>query len=198
MTELNIKVPLSTVTGGGYDANAAKAKYAANSELIKQTYHYEKFMGKRKKDGALKLASLKPEHKQYISAAINGMKGVEIADHFSVPVITVYRVLSDPLARSLIAEFEESLAEEFRRMFPMVSDAIRDGLESGSPKVKLLAADRWLKIRKFIDGGENDEGTEKRSEAVSVARTKFVEMVKTVTETSVKSTVIEMEAVEVK
>lgn len=180
MTGLNIKVPLSSITAG-YDPEESKAKYAANSELIKDKYHYEKFMGKRRADGAMKLKELKPEHKQYISCFINGMKGVEIADHFNVAAITVYRVLADPLSADLINEFDENFKNEFRAMFPLVADAVRTGLGSGGITTRLQATDRWLKVCRFLDGGEEEKDQEEKTTAVVAARMRFVDLVKTAT-----------------
>ncbi len=101
MTNLDISLPLSA-TRAGYDPEREASKYAMNAELIKSKYNYEKIMGKRKDNGALKLKELKPEHKQYVSCFINGMKGVEIAEQFNVAAITVYRVLNDPLAQTML------------------------------------------------------------------------------------------------
>ena len=178
MTELNIKVPLSSIVAG-YDPEAAADKYAAEAELIKDKYHYEKLMGKRRLDGALKLKELKPEHKQYVACYLNGMKGVEIAVHFNVAAITVYRVLADPLATSLIGEFDESFKNEFRAMFPLVADAVRTGLESGGITDRLKATDRWLKVCRFLDGGEEEKGQEEKTATVHAARLKFIDLVET-------------------
>lgn len=176
MTGLNITVPLSS-TRAGYDPETAAARYAANSELIKTRYFYEKFLGKRKSDGAKKLNELKPEHKQYVACAINGMKGVEIAEQFNVAAITVYRVLADPLAQALIGEFDDGFKAEFKAMFPLVSDAVRTGLESANAGTRLKAVDRWAKICKFIDGGDSEE-PDKKTETIFAARLHFVKLVK--------------------
>lgn len=193
MTELNIKVPLSSIVGN-YDPEVAAAKYAADAALIEDKYHYEKLMGKRRSDGALNLKKLKPEHKQYISRYLHGMKGVEIAAHFNVAAITVYRVLADPLAASLIGEFDESFKNEFRAMFPLVADAVRTGLSTGSTTDKLKATDRWLKVCRFLDGGEEEGGQEEKTATVIAARMRFVDLVKTATK---NMKMVEVEVVEV-
>ena len=193
MTKLNIKVPLSSIVAG-YDPEAAADKYAAEAELIKDQYHYEKLMGKRRLDGALKLKELKPDHNLYISCHLHGMKGVEIAAYFNVAAITVYRVLADPLARSLIGEFDESFKNEFRAMFPLVADAVRTGLSIGSTTDKLKATDRWLKVCRFLDGGEEEGGQEEKTATVIAARMRFVDLVKTATK---NMKLVEVEVVEV-
>ena len=194
MTELNIKVPLSSLVAG-YDPELAAAKYAADAELIKDRYHYEKLMGKRRSDGALNLKELKPEHKQYVACYLNGMKGVEIAVHFNVAAITVYRVLADPLATSLIGEFDESFKNEFRQMFPLVADAVRAGLSTGSTTDKLKATDRWLKVCRFLDGGEEEGGQEEKTASVVAARMRFVSLVDAAKEKDMK--LVEAEFIEV-
>lgn len=194
MTELNIKVPLSSVVAD-YNPELAKAKYAANAELIKDRYHYEKMMGKRKHDGALKLKELKPEHKQYVSCFINGMKGVEIAEHFNVAAITVYRVLADPLATKLIGEFDDGFKNEFRAMFPLVADAVRDGLESGGIGTRLKAVDRWTKVCRFMDGDEEEGAKDGKTTAIVAARIHFVDLINRAVAAGGK--VIEAEIVEI-
>ncbi len=193
MTELNIKVPLSSIVAG-YDPEEAAAKYAANAELIKDKYHYEKMMGKRKSNGALKLKELKPEHKQYVACFINGMKGVEIAEQFNVAAITVYRVLADPLAAELIGDFDEGFKNEFRAMFPLVADAVRTGLESGGTKTRLQAVDRWTKVCRFLDGDEGEKDQGEKTVAVTAARMRFVDLVKSATK---NMKLVEAEFVEV-
>lgn len=180
MTELNIKVPLSSLTAH-YDPENAKSKYEANAALIADKYHYEKIMGKRRKDGALKLKELKPEHKQYVSCYIHGMKGVEIAEQFNVAAITVYRVLADPLAIAVIGEFDDAFKSEFKALFPLVSDAVRSGLESGNEGVRLKAVDRWTKVSRYLEGDPEEKDQEEKTVAVLAARMRFVDLVKTAT-----------------
>ena len=189
---LDVDIPLSTKTGTGYDREVARAAYLANKEIIAQKYKYEKFIGTRRLDGALKLKELQPEHKQFVTAFLKGIKGVEIADHFGVAAITVYRVLADPLISSLIDEFDEGFKSEFRRLFPLVSDAIRDGLNNSDIELRLKAADRYVKVSRLIEGtGEGD--SDNRVKAVFAARTKFVQMIKDVAGVRLVETETEVE-----
>ena len=154
-------------------------------------------IAKRKINGALKLKELNPEHKQYVSCFIHGMNGVEIAAQFNVAAITVYRVLADPLAASLIGEFDENFKNEFRAMFPLVADAIRTGLESGGVETKLKAADRWLKVCRFIDGGEEEKGQEEKTASIIAARLRFTDLIDTAVKAAESIKVVEIELVEV-
>ncbi len=192
---INVDVPLSVKTGTSYNPESARAKYLQNARLIAQNYKYEKFIGERKHNGDLKLKELRPEHKQYVTAWLQGMKGVEIADHFNVSALTVYRVLSDPLIKPLIEEFDEGFKEEFKRLFPLATDAIRDGLNDSDLDIRLKATDRFVKMSRLIEG-TGEENTDGRVKAVFAARTKFVQMIKDVsgvqvieTETEVRVTV---------
>ncbi|KKM17736.1 hypothetical protein LCGC14_1672750 [marine sediment metagenome] len=178
MTNLDISFPLSS-TRAGYDPEREAARYAMNKELIADKYHYEKVIGKRRLDGALKLKELKPEHKQWISCFIQGMKGVEIAEQYNVAAITVYRVLSDPLAKALLGEFDEAFKNEFRSMFPLVANAIRDGLESAGIATRLKAVDRWTKVSGFIDGKTEEDKGEKKPEVMAAMRLRLVAMLQT-------------------
>ena len=179
--ELNIELP-GTASGrvANYDAEAASGQYQINRLLIQDKYHYEKFIGKRRNDGADKLKELRPEHMQYVSCFINGMKGVDIAEQFDVAAITVYRVLADPLARSLIAEFDERFQEEFRAMFPLVSNAVREGLTHPSTEIRLKAVDRWAKVGRFLEGMDSDteRDNKKKTQTVVAARVQLVNLIK--------------------
>lgn len=192
MTNLDINIPLSS-TRAGYDPEREAARYAMNKELISTKYHYEKVIGKRRTDGAMKLKELKPEHKQWVSCFIQGMKGVEIAEQYDVAAITVYRVLSDPLAKSLLGEFNESFKDEFRAMFPLVSNAIREGLESTGIKTKMQAVDRWTKVSGFIDGVPEKDSGEKKPEVMAAMRVHLVAALQTAAETLPPNTPVQIE-----
>ncbi len=185
------------MTRAGYDPEREKARYAMNAELIKDKYHYAKVMGKRRQDGALNLKELKPEHKQYVACFVNGMKGVEIAEQYNVAAITVYRVLSDPLAKSLLGEFDEAFKEEFRSMFPLVANAIRDGLESPGIATRLKSVDRWTKVCKFIDGVDEGQNTSDKTQVLAATRLHMVTMLKKATEAlpAASATIIDVETV---
>lgn len=180
MTELNITQPLSA-TRSNYQPERAAVRYAANAERIKERYHYEKWLGKRRKDGADKLKELQPLHKHIVSAYISGMKGVEIAEAFNLAAITVYRVLADPLVAPMIEEFDDGFKAEFRALFPLVSNAVREGLESDSTNVKLKAVDRWTRVCRFLDGKDDDD-TFSRAEVTASARLRMVSLIKRATE----------------
>jgi len=196
LTELNLTLPLSA-TRAGYDPEQERARYAMNADLIRDKYHYEKMIGKRQSNGAAKLKELKPEHKQYISAFVNGMKGVEIAEQFNVAAITVYRVLDDPLAKAMIAEFDGAFKEDFQAMFPLVSGAIREGLESPSLGTKLKSVDRWAKIAAFLGGVDISSEEQNRPDVVAATRLRMVTMLQAAAEAlpANSSAVIEVEAV---
>ncbi len=196
MTELNIKVPLSSLVAG-YDPDEAAAKYAQNKELIADKYAYQKFMGDRQEDGSLKLKELKPEHKQYITCYLKGMKGVEIANQFNVAAITVYRVLADPLASEAINEFDEAFKAEFKALFPLVSDAVRRGLESGNESVRLKAVDRWTKVSRFLGGDDEEKDQGEKTATVVAARLRFIDLIERATSNMENPKLIEAEVVEV-
>lgn len=106
------------------------------------------------------------------------MKGVEIAEQFNVSAITVYRVLADPLATSLIGEFDESFKKDFKALFPLVAAAVRTGLESGGTRERLQAVDRWTKVCRFLDGDDVERGQEEKTASVVAARLRFVDLIK--------------------
>ncbi len=189
-------VPLS-VTRAGYNPEREAAKYEMNKKLIATKYCYEKVIGDRTEHGCLKMQELKPEQKQYIACFISGMKCVEIAEQFDVSAAQVYRVVGDPLARQMIEEFDEGYKAEFMAMFPLVSDAVREALESGDAALRLKAVDRWAKIRRLLDGGDEGDGGN-RVEQIFSARARFVTMVQDVVGSQKQLLEVEAEMVEVK
>lgn len=178
--EVQINVP-GLASQGGLLVSAeseSKAKYRANRTLLRQKYHYEKWTGRRRPDGALKLNSLSPAHLRMISAYINGMRIKDIAEQFKVAAITVGRVLADPLSQVYVEEFGEAQKGEFKAMFPLVAKAIRDALSSGNAEVKLKAVDRFAKISAMLSGPNPNDSRESRTEARTEARHKFIAMIK--------------------
>ena len=176
---LKIDLPSLSEKLGNYHPVVEAAKYQVNRELIKDKYHFEKWIGKRREEGHKNVNDLRPVHKRIISAHINGMKGVEIAEQFGLSAVTVYRILGDPLSRSLVDEFTENFKSEFKAMFPLVSNAIRDGLdEDKSFGTRMKAVDRFIKVHKMIDGVEDNGSTEGKVAEVSSARVRIVQTIK--------------------
>lgn len=173
-------LPLSTQVSN-YDPEAEAAKYQRNKELIATKYQYEKWTGERNADGSARLKKLSAVHRQWVACFINGMKQVEIAQQFGVAAITVHRVLSDPLAKELIEEFDDGFKAEFQAMFPLVSDTIRDGLDPERPMgTRLRAVDRYAKVARLVGGDDGQEGELRdKVAAVQGARSRLVSMIKT-------------------
>ena len=187
--------PASTYTQG-YDPVAAAAKYQVNRLKLRDEYHYDKVIGLRRSNGHVNLKKLRPVHERMIALHINGVSGADIALQFKCSAFTVYRILGDPLAASLIAEVGEHYREEFKQLFPLVYKAVKEGLENPSSKVRLASVDRFARINRMIDGDSDEDGTEKYVKRVIDARTTIVNLILNATPREAIGEVIENESLE--
>ena len=191
-SKANGGLPLSSIVNG-YDPVRAAAEYQINRLRLRDQYHYEKIIGLRRSNGHRNLKKLRPVHERIIALAVSGMSGVEIAAQFKCSAVTVYRILADPLASSLTKEIGEHYREEFKRLFPLVYDAVKDGLNSGSSKVRLAAVDRFARITRLIEGDGDEGAVESHVKRVIDARITIVHLIKDAAPREVLGEVIENE-----
>ncbi len=185
-------LPLSSIVAG-YDPAKAAAEYQINRLKLRDQYHYEKIIGLRRSNGARNLQKLRPVHERIIAAFVSGMSGVEIAAQFRCSALTVYRILGDPLASSLTKEMGEHYREEFKQLFPLVYAAVKDGLSSGSAKIRLASVDRFARINRMIDGDSDEDAVESHVKRVIDARITIVHLIKDAKPREVLGEVIENE-----
>ncbi len=136
---------LST-TRAGYDPDVQREIYLAEREERRETYHYEKVIGRRLSNGTLKLKRLKPLHSTIVSEFLQGRSGVEIAEMLDISAITVYKTLKDPLVQHLVGDFLEGVDKELAALSPLAVDAIRAGLTDEKVSTRLSAVDRFGKL----------------------------------------------------
>lgn len=131
---------------GVYEPKKAAARYQINKERIRDKYQFEKVIGRRTKTGVKKLKELRPIHQHIIAMYLQGMKCVEIAQQMGCSLATVHTVIHDPLAQGIIVAARDGYWQELEGMFPLVLDALRDGLQNGSIQLRLQAAAQWSKM----------------------------------------------------
>lgn len=184
-------LPLDKSTGY-YNSHAAAEQYRKDKPRRQALYEAEKLLGKRDKSGRPRLKKLKQKHREMIAAFLDNYTMTEIATMFSVSHMTVQRVLADPLAKEIMAGFEESYKQEFNQMLSKVNMSIKAGLEAGDINTKLKAVDRWGKLHRVINGDEGEKTAAQRTQEIHAARFSFL---KKVEEIASKAGVIEAEAV---
>lgn len=130
-------------------------------------YERDKYIGRRRKNGALKLKRLTARHMDIISMHLQGLSGEDIAAEKNCTVVTVSRILHDPLAKGLISLIYKNRQGEIDALAGKALEAIRDGLsDKQGIRVRLGAVDKFNKLKDTI--GEGDE-TVKTAEDVVAA-----------------------------
>ena len=202
LADVDIDLPNSSKANGGlplsaiysnYDPVRRAAEYQINRLRLRDEYHYEKLIGLRRSNGNKNLKKLRPVHERIIAAFVSGMTGVEIAAQFRCSAMTIYRILGDPLASSLTKEIGENYREEFKQLFPLVYLAVKDGLNSGSAKIRLSAVDRFARINRMIDGDSGEDAVESHVKRVIDARFTIIHLVRNAATKDILGEVIENE-----
>lgn len=159
----------STKSGQLVPAKRSNAPVAAEHDVpperqrpyLPEVYEAERDIGLRRNSGANKLKRLKPRHKQVIALHLAGWESQRIAEKLDLTVAWVSTVLSDPLAREVISNFDELHEEEFKRLRVLANDAIRRALHPDKPDSTRLKAARMFHQREselgLKDKGETAE-----------------------------------------
>ena len=122
------------------------------------TYETEKRQGIRRANGARKLKKLSNRHLQILSMHLQGDSGETISTHMGITVITVSRVLNDPLCKNLLSRIYEDRQNELDALAGDAINAVRQGLQGDhSVREKLTAVDKFTKLKDSI-GKEETSG----------------------------------------
>lgn len=124
-----------------------------------EQYQYEKIIGKRKADGAMKLKRLKAIHRVMIAHHLRGMSNRDIAFVTGFDEFAIGRVLRDPLSQAYIQEHLSGTEMELAALQPMAVDAVRRGLNSDDDRTALNAADKFFKATGQYAKGETSKDT---------------------------------------
>jgi len=179
----DIKLPAElTKSDGYYNPEVSAARYQANREKIKNKYHIEKVLGKRRKNGMVNLKKLKPKHLKMIACYVSGMSINDIAEQFDVSQVCVQQTITDPLAAQYIDDFSERHKNEFNSMFPLVNNTIRGALESDLLTNQLKGVDRWGRLHKIVNGNDSGESAATKTQEIHAARFRFIDKVREIAE----------------
>ena len=122
------------------------------------TYETEKRQGIRRGNGAKKLKKLSNRHLQILSRHLQGESGEMISDCMGITVITVSRILNDPLCKSLLSRIYEDRQNELDALAGDAIDVVRQGLQGDHTiRERLTAVDKFTKLKDSI-GSEEASG----------------------------------------
>ena len=120
------------------------------------TYELEKRQGLRRANGAKKLKKLSNRHLEIISRHLQGESGETIAICMGCTIVTVSRVLNDPLSQDLVSVIYRDRQGEIDALAGRAIAAVRDGLdEKRDMRIRLGAVDKFTKLKDSI-GKEDD------------------------------------------
>ena len=120
------------------------------------TYQTEKRQGLRRANGARKLKKLSSRHLEIISRHLQGESGETIAILMGCTIITVSRILNDPLAQDLLSTIFRDRQNEIDALAGKAIAVVRDGLdEKRDMRIRLGAVDKFTKLKDSI-GKEDD------------------------------------------
>lgn len=134
-------------------------------------------LGRRAGTTNLRLRELSQRHLDIISLHLTGnYTGDEIGEIVGCTTQHVYAILNDPLTQNVIEQFRAGQLADLEALMPKAIRAVRDGLNDGNVRTKLLAVDRYQKLR----GAEEGRGYNNTSVSVTIvdARSRFVDAIK--------------------
>lgn len=117
-------------------------------------YESEKKTGVRRQNGARKLKKLSTRHLAIVAKHLEGKSGETIAKEMGVRVVTISRVLNDPMVKQLTGRIFTDRQMELDALAGKAIDVVRDVLEDGTSREKLAAVDRYTKLKDTIGAEE--------------------------------------------
>ena len=119
-------------------------------------YESEKRTGIRRANGARKLKKLSNKHLAIIAQHLDGKSGEEIATTMRIRVVTVSRILNDPMVKQLTGRIFTDRQQELDALAGKAISVVRDGLNDGSMREKLSAVDKYAKLKDTIGTEESN------------------------------------------
>ncbi len=161
-----------------YDPARAQERYDDNKSATSARHSAGRLLGKPHKTlNKPSLKKLSPRHYEMIARHLRGESHKEIAGFINCTYTTVYVTLKDPLSRQIIEEFYEAHKVDLMGLFPIAIDAVRTGLNSKEVKTRLLAVDRFIKLKESIEDRSEDT-TQVNITVVNTAREKLVSAIR--------------------
>ena len=142
----------AATVGRAQRASAARPRVAYDTTQ----YESEKRSGLRRSNGARKLKKLSHRHLAILSQHLEGKSGEEIAKEMRVRVVTISRVLNDPMVKQLTSRIFSDRQMELDALAGKAIGVVRDGLGSDHGiKERLAAVDKYTKLKDTIGAEES-------------------------------------------
>ncbi len=119
------------------------------------------------------------EYKVILGLHMTGKSPTYIARAIESTPYKISKVLSSPQNLNIINHWKKAIEIELDGLLPLAIDAVRKGLNAGDHKVKLMAVDRYMKLR-----GDEVDKTGVNTIIVQDARHSFLESLKSISETT--------------
>ena len=113
-------------------------------------YESEKRTGVRRSNGARKLKKLSNKHLAIIAQHLDGVSGENIATKMGIRVVTVSRILNDPMVKQLTGRIFTDRQMELDALAGKAIGVVREGLDDGTLREKLAAVDKYAKLKDTI------------------------------------------------
>ena len=113
-------------------------------------YEREKIDGTRRSNGARKLKRLSMRHLRILEMHLCGLSGEEISNAIGCTVVSVSRILNDPICQALIKRTYSDRQGELDALAGKAIDAVRSLLTNGSGSEQLAAVDKFVKLKGII------------------------------------------------
>lgn len=139
-------------------------------------YRREKLDGTRRTNGAMKLKKLTARHIIMVNMHLAGMSMEEIATQMRCTLSTVWRVVTDPLAKEIIRNVYETRQMEVDSLLGEMTGVIRETARTGTTKEKLQAVSVYAKLKQTVAGETNPAKTAEDVASAIVAQAKNIQM----------------------
>ena len=167
------------VQGGNALVGAGAPKFKKSREAAMQERKH--ILGRVGTNGRENLKKLSRRHLTIISLHLEGKSsGKDIAEVMGCSAGTVYSVLQDPISQDIIEKYRQGQLEDIKSLYPLVFEALKDALENGTRKEKMVATGRFQDFVKQADGPGEEE--EKGPNQIIDARQQFVQIINQVME----------------
>lgn len=147
----------------GERSDPGRAKRAAPGYDV-AIYEREKKTGIRRQNGAKKLKKLSHRHLAIVSMHLEGKSGEDIAKLMNVRVVTVSRILNDPMVKQLTGRIFSDRQMELDALAGKAIDVVRTGMTDGTLREKLTSVDKYAKLKDTI--GAEDLSVESAEDIV--------------------------------
>lgn len=151
----------------GFDATKTpKPRSGIQPQKALTIYQREKRQGLRRANGARKLKKLSNRHLEIIARHLDAQSGERISAEMNITVITVSRVLNDPLCTDLLNRIFADRQSEIDALAGKAIDVVRDGLTGDyTLREKLTAVDKYAKLKDTI--GKTEGSTETAEDVIA-------------------------------